>query len=44
MGVKTFYISKSLEDPKRPTLMFQGQENVLYDIFTNTETKSIVEA
>ena len=44
MGIKTFYIGKSLEDPKRATVMFQGQENVLYDIFTNPETKSIVEA
>jgi len=32
MGVKTFYIRKSLNDPQRATEMFQGPENVLYDI------------
>ena len=44
MGVKTFYIGKSLDDPQRATEMFQGPENFLYDIFMNPETKSIVEA
>ena len=44
MGVKTFYIGKSLDDPKRATVMFQGSINVLYDIFINPETKPIVEA
>ena len=44
MGVKTFYIGKSLEDPKRATVIFQGSKNVLYDIFTNPQTKLIVEA
>ena len=44
MGVKTSYIDKSLDDPQRATLIFQGPENVLYDIFMNPETKSIVEA
>jgi hypothetical protein len=44
MGVKTFYLGKSLEDPTRATVMFQGPENVLYDIFINPETKLIVEA
>ena len=43
MGVKTFYIGKSLDDPKRATVIFQGPENVLYDNFMNPETKSIVE-
>jgi len=33
MGVKTFYIGKSLEDPKRATVMFQGPVNTCYDIF-----------
>ena len=28
MGVKTFYIGKSLEDPKRATVMFQGPVNL----------------
>ena len=44
MGVKTFYIGKLLDDPKRLTMRFQGLENVLYDIFMNLETKPIVEA
>ena len=44
MGVKTFYIGKSLDNPKRATVIFQGPENVLYDIFMNPETISIVEA
>ena len=44
MGVKIFYLGKSLGDPKRATVMFQGPENVLYDIIINPETKPIVEA
>ena len=44
MGVKTFYIGKSLDDPQRATVVFQGSENGLYDIFINLETKPIVEA
>ncbi len=44
MGVKTFYIGKSLDDPQRATVIFQGSENVLYDFFMNPETKPIVEA
>ena len=44
MGVKTFYIGKSLEDPKRATVIFQGPKNVLFDIFKKPETKPIVEA
>ena len=44
MGVKTFYIGKSIDDPQRETVIFQGPENVLYDIFMNPETKPIVEA
>ncbi len=44
MGVKTFYIGRSLEDPKRATVIFQGPKNVLFDIFRNPETKPIVEA
>ena len=31
MGVNTFYIGKSLDDPKRATVMFQGPINVLCD-------------
>ena len=44
MGVKTFYIGKSIDDPRRATVIFQGPENVLHDIFINPETKLIVEA
>ena len=44
MGVETFYIGVCKDDPARATVMFQGPENVLYSIFTNPETKPIVEA
>jgi len=44
MGVKTFYIGKSLDDPQRTTIIFKGPKNVLCDIFINLETKPIVEA
>ena len=32
IGVKTFYIGKSLDDPQIATEIFQGPENILYDI------------
>ncbi len=44
MDVKTFYTGQCKSDPKRATVMFEGPENVLVDIFTNPETKAIVEA
>ena len=44
MGVKTFYIGKSLDEPHRATVIFQGPEQILFDIFMNPETKPIVEA
>lgn len=44
MGVRIFYIGISKDDPSRATVMFQGSENVLYDIFMNPDTKPIVEA
>ena len=44
IGVKRFYIGKSLDDPQSETVVFQGLENVLYDIFMNPEIKPIVEA
>ena len=44
MGVKTFFIGVCKDDPQRATVMFQGPEDVLYNIFTNPETKPIVEA
>ncbi len=43
MGIKTFYIGKSLDDPQRPTVICQGSANVPYDIFISPETKSILE-
>ena len=44
MGVKIFYLGVSQENPKRATVIFQGPENVLYDIFMNPQTKPIIEA
>ena len=44
MGVKIFYIGKSLDSAQRATVIFQGPQNVLYDIFKNPETKPFVEA
>jgi hypothetical protein len=44
MGAKTFYIGVYKDDPCRATVMFEGSENVLYDIFMNPETKPVVEA
>ena len=44
MGVKTFYIGVCKDEPCRATVMFQGPENVLFDIFMNPETKPVVEA
>ena len=44
MGVKTFYMGVSKDDPDRATVMFQGPEDVLYDIFMNPKTKPVVEA
>ena len=44
MGVKTFYMGVSKDDPDRATVMFQRPEDVLYDIFMNPETKPVVEA
>ncbi len=44
MAVKTFYTGRSLEDPKRATVMFQGSVNTCYDIIIKPETKPIVGA
>ena len=44
MGVKTYYMGKSLDDPQSATVIFQGPENVHYYIFMNPETKPIVKA
>ena len=43
MGVKTFQIGKSLVDPTKTIVIFQGPENVLHDIYIDPETKLIVE-
>ena len=37
MGVKTFYIGESIGDAKRATVMFEGPENVLYNILTSPD-------
>ena len=37
-------MGKSLDDPQRATVIFQGPENVHYYIFMNPETKPIFEA
>ena len=37
MGVKTFYIGECIGDSKRATVMFEGPENVLYNIFISPE-------
>ncbi|WP_051410960.1 DUF3764 family protein [Synechococcus sp. CC9616] len=44
MGVTTFYIGVCQSDPKRATVMFQGPENVLCNVFINPQTKPVVEA
>ena len=44
MGVKTFYNGECIGDSKRATVMLEGPENVLYNIFISPETKPIVEA
>ena len=44
MGVQIFYIGVSKDDPARATVIFQGPENVLYDIFMYPETKPVDEA
>ena len=44
MGGKIFNVGIGHADPTRAVVMFQGPENVLYDIFMAPETKPIVEA
>ena len=44
MGVKTFYIGECIGDSKRATVMFEGPESGLYNIFTSMKTKPVVEA
>ena len=40
MGVKTFYIGKLLDAPQKTTVIFQEPENIPYDIFIFTVTKT----
>ena len=40
MGVKTFYIGECIGDSKRATVMFEGYENVLHNIFTSARNKA----
>ena len=44
IGVQTIYMGVCKDDPQRATVIFQGPENVLYDIFINPNSKPIVEA
>ena len=44
MREKTFYIGKSLNDPQSASVIFQGPENVLSEIFMSPENKPIIEA
>ena len=44
MGVKPFFIGVCKDNSKRATVMFQGPEDILNNIFMNPETKPIVEA
>ena len=44
MGVNLFYLGVCKDNPKRATVMFQGPQDVLYDIFMNPDTKPVVEA
>ena len=41
--LKLSYIGECIGDSKRATVMFEGPENVLYNIFTSPEKKPIVE-
>ena len=44
IGVQTIYMGVCKDVPQRATVIFQGPENVLYDIFINPNSKPIVEA
>ena len=44
IGIKIIYICEYIGDPKRANIMFEGQENVLYNFFTSPENKPIAEA
>ena len=41
MDVTTFYIGKSLDDPKRAIAIFQASKNALYYIFINPEQNQL---
>ena len=40
MGVKTFYIGKSLDDPQRATVIFQGPEKCFIRYFHKSRNKT----
>jgi len=44
IGVQTIYMGVCKDDPQRATVIFQGPENVLCDIFINPNSPPIVEA
>ena len=44
MGGKNFYIGECIGDSKRATVIFEGPENILYNIFISPKAKPIVEA
>ncbi len=43
MVVKTLCMGACKYDHKRATVIFQGPEDVLYDVIVNPETKPVVE-
>ena len=44
IGIRSSLLCVSKEDPQKSTVMFQGPENALYNIFPNSEIQTIVEA
>ena len=44
MGVKTLCMGACKYDRKRATVISQGPEDVLYDVFVNPKTKPVMEA
>ena len=44
LGVSILYMGVGKEDSKSATVIFQGPEDVLYNVFNSPETKTTVEA
>jgi len=42
IDIKIFYIRKSLDDPTRAIVMFQGFENVLHHILMNPKQNQLL--